>query len=52
MVVGQGDTGLSVAWLDGGEGGVVIPMQSRAAGGVNGSVAAAVRLFEAVRQRG
>lgn len=58
IVIGPEDTGLSDFWLDAARaarprGGIVtIPMQGRSADSLNASNAAAVLLFEAVRQRG
>lgn len=55
VVVGAEDTGLDRSWLDaaGQSGGVVrVPMLGRLVDSLNASVAAAVLLFEAVRQRG
>lgn len=52
IVIGPEDTGLSTAWLDAADARVLIPMRGRTADSLNASNAAAVLLFEALRQRG
>ena len=52
VVIGPEDTGLPAAWLDAADTRVRIPMRAATADALNASVAAAVLLFEAVRQRG
>lgn len=51
VLVGAEDVGLAPAWLDAADVKVSIPMRAAAADSLNVSVAAAVVLFEAVRQR-
>lgn len=52
FLVGAEDGGLSEPYLDLADDRVVIPMHARTADSLNASAAAAVLLFEAVRQRG
>jgi TrmH family RNA methyltransferase len=52
LVIGPEDTGLSPAWLDAAELRLHIPMHARTADSLNASNAAAILLFEALRQRG
>ena len=51
VVLGAEDTGLSPTWLDEADQLVRVPMSEGAADSLNVSVAGAVILFEAVRQR-
>ncbi|MCE9590009.1 MAG: RNA methyltransferase [Planctomycetes bacterium] len=51
LVIGPEDTGLDEAWLKEAAGRVSIPMLGRSTDSLNASVAAAVLLFEARRQR-
>jgi len=52
FVIGAEDTGLDAAWRETADLQVEIPMSGAAADSLNASAAAAVLLFEAVRQRG
>jgi len=52
LVLGPEDTGLSDLWLDAADLRLSIPMPGQAVDSLNASNAAAVLLFEAVRQRG
>jgi RNA methyltransferase, TrmH family len=52
IVVGAEDTGLGTAWLDAAETRVSIPLAGGTTDSLNAATAAAVLLFEAVRQRG
>lgn len=52
IVIGPEDTGLSSAWLGAAELRLSIPMHPRTADSLNASNAAAILLFEALRQRG
>jgi TrmH family RNA methyltransferase len=52
FLVGAEDTGLDAAWRETADLQVEIPMSGAAADSLNASAAAAVLLFEAVRQRG
>lgn len=51
LVIGAEDKGLDEAWLGAAEARVAIPMRGRTADSLNASVAAAILLFEARRQR-
>ena len=52
LVVGAEDEGLDGRWRDAADLAVSIPLRGRAADSLNAATAAAVLLFEAVRQRG
>jgi TrmH family RNA methyltransferase len=52
LVVGAEDTGLDARWRDAADVAVSIPMRGRVADSLNAANAAAILLFEAVRQRG
>jgi len=52
LIVGAEDKGLDERWRDAADVLVAIPMHSRTADSLNTSAAAAILLFEAVRQRG
>ena len=52
FLIGAEDTGLDAAWRETADLQVAIPMSGAAADSLNASAAAAVLLFEAVRQRG
>ena len=52
LIVGAEDTGLDASWRDAADLTVSIPVKGAAADSLNASAAAAVLLFEAVRQRG
>jgi len=52
IVVGAEDTGLGTEWLEAADARVSIPVASGSADSLNAATAAAVILFEAVRQRG
>ena len=52
IVVGTEDAGLGPAWLDAADVRVSIPLPARTADSLNAATAAAILLFEAVRQRG
>jgi len=52
LVIGPEDTGLSRAWLDAADLRLTIPMRGRTADSLNAANAAAILLFEALRQRG
>src|SRR6476469_6250006 len=52
FLIGAEDTGLDAAWRETADLEVAIPMSGAAADSLNASAAAAVLLFEAVRQRG
>lgn len=51
LVIGAEDKGLDQAWLAAAEARVAIPMRGKTADSLNASVAAAILLFEARRQR-
>ena len=52
VAVGAEDEGLGARWRDAADAAVSIPVRGRAADSLNAATAAAVLLFEAVRQRG
>jgi TrmH family RNA methyltransferase len=52
IAIGREETGLTPQWLDAGDLRVTIPMTTATVDSLNASTAAAVVLFEAVRQRG
>jgi TrmH family RNA methyltransferase len=52
LIVGAEDTGLDDAWKDAADVRVAIPMRGRAVDSLNASAAAAVLLYETLRQRG
>ena len=52
IVVGAEDEGLDERWRDAADVAVAIPMRGSAADSLNAATAAAILLFEAVRQRG
>lgn len=52
LVVGAEDEGLDARWRDAADLEVAIPMRGRTADSLNAATAAAILLFEAVRQRG
>jgi TrmH family RNA methyltransferase len=52
IAVGAEDTGLDERWRDAADLAVSIPLRGRATDSLNASAAAAILLFEAVRQRG